>query len=153
MPQIMHCTWLMVGRSWSSLDGTGSLLSNVRRGVQKSMDLMVWCLLSENMLINIRDSKVTTDTVADCFKPRVTVMSECLSHQLLTRFHWETLGLGVFWWETTKMCWGDKGLTKSINCIVNLTNAADCDSKLKSWYWCMDWKRETFVNWSLLCDT
>jgi len=60
------------------------------------------------------------------FKPHVTVMSEYLAHQLLTRYHWETLGmrrsLECFDEKPPKCVGGDKGLTKSINHTVNLAN-------------------------------
>ncbi len=69
------------------------------------------------------------------FEPDVRVMSECLVQQLRSRYHWETLGMRrtlECFDEKVPLCvGGDKGLTKSINCTVNLANSAhyDCNDK------------------------
>jgi len=53
-------------------------------------------------------------------------MSECLTCQLSTRYHWETLSmrraLECFDENPPKCVGGDKGLMKSINCTINLAN-------------------------------
>jgi len=69
------------------------------------------------------------------FEPDLRVMSECLARQLKSRYHWETLGMRrtlECFDEKVPLCVsGDKGLTKSINCTVNLANSAhyDCNDE------------------------
>jgi len=69
------------------------------------------------------------------FEPDVRVMSECLVQQLRIRYHWETLGtrrtLECFDEKVPVYVGGDKGLTKSINCTVNLANSTHygCNNK------------------------
>jgi len=69
------------------------------------------------------------------FEPHVTVILKCLAYQLTTKYHWETLGMRrtlECFDEKVPICvGGDEGLTKSVNCTVNLANLAhyDCNDK------------------------
>jgi len=65
------------------------------------------------------------------FQPHICMLSELLQSLLSSCFHWETLGIqhGLEGYDVKppKCLGGDKGLTKSINISVNLTNPAHYD--------------------------
>ena len=76
------------------------------------------------------------------FQPQIHVPSELLQSLLSSCLHWETLGIlhGLEGYDEKlpKCLGGDKGLTKSINILVNLTNPAhyDCnDDGIGIWVW------------------
>jgi len=65
------------------------------------------------------------------FEPQICMLCELLQSLLSSHFHWETLGkicgLEGYNEKPPKCLGGDKGLTKSINILVNLTNPVHYD--------------------------